>query len=773
MREEIKQKSSAGYNASLSGTFKFDPRRYHLLSIGINAYEDKDIPNLRTAEGDACFFADTLIQECGFPDENVKCLIGKEATWERINSALQGYIDELTEHDALVIYYAGHGEKDSHADVGSWLPVDTQIGRLNTRFSHDHLRSRVRNIRARHVAIVSDSCFAGLLTRAIQGSKSIERGVNWCLDAWQHRSRTALTSGDDHPVGDDGPGGHSLFCQLVCDFVRTTRRNVFTLGDVGSAIREKISGQRVSYGSLKSDGHDNGELVFCRPESNARPIIAETDEPEEVVEYTVETIQIRVESVVPTDAELSTELPPLPKGIHRWRGELAGLSKTLEQLQSGTHPALEKTHKVEADAKIQYNNQIAVRNQCWQELSVSLRDEMKQAFSQNPERVITDFISQCPEGMVLPGFLKAVVAIRRAEQSKIVLDRVKRQAELSISEEIKQLEVRRQDAARKIIDSTIISFLKYHKVWGKEGSFPEEEFIPLLELLSTYNTGMSDAIILQRGRQLLTEESPWAKNLEKEEKKVRERERREDEEAKRKIAKAKQRAKVVERIQKVDTAMHNYLFPISRNISGASFSGLLSGLFVFILCAGLIIGCIGFYKVYFVNRAVRSMESKKLRAPLLTSLPQGGDQMAIKWEVVNSRWVRNHYADGAITMSDKATGLMWVYDADENDKAFWNAANDRCETLHYAGYDDWFLPDKDQLTALYMHKDLFKDVRDNIWRSFPGAPAYWTSTASYDEFLREYDEQYKCTVKMADNGNTGEGWFEGVNHWIWPCRKQK
>jgi len=244
--------------------------------------------------------------------------------------------------------------------------------------------------------------------------------------------------------------------------------------------------------------------------------------------------------------------------------------------------------------------------------------------------------------------------------------------------------------------------------------------------------------------------------------------------AEKKKQSAMQRAESRRKVQEAlavfrPAAIGEIVRPFIQRIPEAFFSIL----FITILGIGLIIGCIGLYKVYFADHSAKAKSNKLQETLFLTFAPEGGDPKAAKWETVNSRWVRNHYADGAITMSDAATGLMWVYDADENGKAFWNAANDRCETLHYAGYDDWFLPDKDQLSPLYRHKGLFKDVRDSIWDSFPGAPTYWTSTIKYDEYLREYDDNYKLMIRMGDHGNAYAGWFEGENHWIWPCRKQK
>jgi len=137
-----------------------------------------------------------------------------------------------------------------------------------------------------------------------------------------------------------------------------------------------------------------------------------------------------------------------------------------------------------------------------------------------------------------------------------------------------------------------------------------------------------------------------------------------------------------------------------------------------------------------------------------TTRPLGGDLTAIGWFQVNSRWVRNIYADGAITMSDQNTGLIWVYDADANGYAEWDAAKSRCSGLIYAGYDDWFLPNIYQIQAMYSQKGVFKDVKEAF---------YWSSTFDTP------DSDYRWLVDMR-NGTAYNVYYWTFVGRVWPCR---
>jgi uncharacterized repeat protein (TIGR02543 family) len=138
-------------------------------------------------------------------------------------------------------------------------------------------------------------------------------------------------------------------------------------------------------------------------------------------------------------------------------------------------------------------------------------------------------------------------------------------------------------------------------------------------------------------------------------------------------------------------------------------------------------------------------------------MPEGGDPRATSWEVASERWVKNTYADGAVTMSDRTTGLMWVYDASANGKANWNNAMAHCNNLLYAGHGDWFLPNKYQLSAMCSQKEFFK----NVYTEYPNHE-YWSSTTNiWKEFL-------KTSITM----HNGLDWpsSSDESYWVWPCR---
>ena len=51
----------------------------------------------------------------------------------------------------------------------------------------------------------------------------------------------------------------------------------------------------------------------------------------------------------------------------------------------------------------------------------------------------------------------------------------------------------------------------------------------------------------------------------------------------------------------------------------------------------------------------------------------------------------------------------------------WSTAISACEALSYAGYDDWYLPNKDELNAMYINKAEIGGFNDKNF-SF-----YWSS----------------------------------------------
>ncbi len=208
-------------------------RSYYALIIGNNDYQHPKLQDLQTAAGDAQAVDQVLRQRYGF---KTKLLIN--ATRAQILQALVDYINSLKPDDSLLIYYAGHGEITGRTE-SYWLPVDAQPGSVFDWISGDQLTKYINLMPARHVLVVADSCYQGVMTReASVRFKAIEGEAAQAKQLTQFDklpSRTVLTSGGEKPVLDSGGGAHSIFAEA---FLRVLQRNNRVL--VGQALHNEL-----------------------------------------------------------------------------------------------------------------------------------------------------------------------------------------------------------------------------------------------------------------------------------------------------------------------------------------------------------------------------------------------------------------------------------------------------------------------------------------------------------------------------------------------------
>jgi len=234
---------------------------YHAIVIGNNNYQD--LNDLKSAAKDAQAVAQLLKSEYGF---NVRLLI--DAKREDVIGALAKVRAKLTADDNLLIYYAGHGVLDEYAEEGYWLPVDAKKDDPSNWISNGDITNMVRAIRAKHVMVISDSCFSGTLVRAANAKLDTAEERNaWIGRMNAKRSRTALVSGGLEPVIDSGGGSdHSVFAKAFLD---TLRANPDVLD--GQRLFSKVgrpvaleSDQTPQYSDIRRSGHDGGDFLFVR-----------------------------------------------------------------------------------------------------------------------------------------------------------------------------------------------------------------------------------------------------------------------------------------------------------------------------------------------------------------------------------------------------------------------------------------------------------------------------------------------------------------------------
>jgi hypothetical protein len=140
--------------------------RYRAVVIGNGEYQSHS--QIESAVADAETLKDILERDYGY---EVQLL--RNATHAEMTEAF-ARLGDLSEVDALLIYFSGHGAPASSGGAGYWLPTDARpLSNLELSappatavhdarwIARDHVIQQVATIRSSHVLVVDDSCFSG------------------------------------------------------------------------------------------------------------------------------------------------------------------------------------------------------------------------------------------------------------------------------------------------------------------------------------------------------------------------------------------------------------------------------------------------------------------------------------------------------------------------------------------------------------------------------------------------------------------------------------
>jgi len=295
---------------------------YRALIIGINKYKDKYIPSLRAARKDAVAMEKLLRTRYGF---ETKLLLDQNATRAAIYNALRKLAVEAGEKDSVLIYYAGHGERDDLLKGGWWVPSDAKEGEPVSYLDNTIVQRVIAGMRARHVLLVSDSCYAGTLFG--QG-RNLPPMLNerYYLKLYNEISRWGMTSGNKGPVEDRGAEGHSLFAYLLLRELRENEKPFIATQEVFARIAPIVgnnSEQNPVCKPIRNTGDLGGQFVFVA--SSASGVTAPTPAPEETtlaVSCNVRGAQVFLDERHVGNTDLS-DFNVVP-GEHRLRVEKEG-----------------------------------------------------------------------------------------------------------------------------------------------------------------------------------------------------------------------------------------------------------------------------------------------------------------------------------------------------------------------------------------------------------------------------------------------------------------
>ena len=240
------------------------------LVIGNDVY--KYVPPLKTAVSDARAVWAVLRDRYGF-----EATLLTNASRAQILAALSSYRRTLGSGSSLLIYYAGHGYSDRAVDKTYWWPVDARSEDVSEWISADDITTDIKAIPAKHILVISDSCFSGGLSRGVVAPERTPLGAGreQALSKLRDRtSRQLFASGGNEPVADDGGGDHSVFAGALLAALHSMEPGEFSVEDIFLDVRASLqhAGQLPQLDALIRSGHEGGSFVFSRPLTAAEKV---------------------------------------------------------------------------------------------------------------------------------------------------------------------------------------------------------------------------------------------------------------------------------------------------------------------------------------------------------------------------------------------------------------------------------------------------------------------------------------------------------------------
>lgn len=245
----------------------------HALVIGNSDYQFWD--KLIGVKADVPEAAKAL-QEQGFTVETEVNL-----TSDKLKARVEKFISDygFNKDSRVLIYFAGHGATYSapgeDREVGYIVPIDTPRMPIGSKISEQaetaFLRKAVsmdtfdgwaKNIKAKHVLFVFDSCFSGRFVprSEIRPSEIVE-------DALEKPTRQFLTSGAANQTASDNSEFRKVFVQGLRGDADLTGDGFVTVTELAIYVRDRVAEysagkQTPQYGTIRESALDGGDMVF-------------------------------------------------------------------------------------------------------------------------------------------------------------------------------------------------------------------------------------------------------------------------------------------------------------------------------------------------------------------------------------------------------------------------------------------------------------------------------------------------------------------------------
>lgn len=231
----------------------------YILVIAIDKYFDKSFNVLNNAKFDAERLQNILIDKYGF-DTTQSPLIDNHASRENIIGALDNLGGFLAPNDIIIIYFAGHGKIHPKTKIGYWIPYDATYSSTHNYINNSTVIDCIKGIEAKHILIISDSCFSGTFlspSRGVDPNKYYTK-----LD--EKKSRWLLASGREETVSDGEPGLGSPFANSLISFLENNKNKLCSFTELAVKVTKdtgSLAKQQPIFAPITFH-HEGGEIVF-------------------------------------------------------------------------------------------------------------------------------------------------------------------------------------------------------------------------------------------------------------------------------------------------------------------------------------------------------------------------------------------------------------------------------------------------------------------------------------------------------------------------------
>ena len=244
--------------------------KYYALLIGNSKY--KQWATLTSPKNDINGIHKVLNENYNFE----KIIRLNNASRTQIFEAFKEIRKISTDKDYVLIYYSGHGKRDT--SNAYWIPVEAETDMGMSWINTVDISVLITKIQAKHILLLSDSCYVGTAFKGnneeMNSIKKNEIELEHVQKTLMQRARWFISSGGNSQVVDEVVEGHSLFAYKIIDLLKNnqtylTSQQLFLEVDKynNQFLFKEGYNQSPLIGTVDTWGHLGGHFVFL-PKKN-------------------------------------------------------------------------------------------------------------------------------------------------------------------------------------------------------------------------------------------------------------------------------------------------------------------------------------------------------------------------------------------------------------------------------------------------------------------------------------------------------------------------